>query len=486
MTPSAFIFLYENQLFLTFRNRTVAVWNFRGELVTSFEDHLLWHPDCNTNNIYITSDQDLIISYCKTESDDPLTEGHGRYCSCWYWSGKRIGLWWEWRCNVNGKEGLESSSNIVKNSTVNKEGVANVYVKSRTVVDSIMAGHDKPHDENVGPDTKKSMNFRSLITPSGNGIDMALLVESVRAISERFVNTAYGFFLGKRVAYPVLANYFSSMDGLDSMLENGSWFIRNNPLILKKWNPNVNLLKEDVVNVSVWVKLHGVPMMAFSEDGLSVIATKLGTSLMLDLYTSDKCMQSWGRSSYARSMIELLADVELKVTTVVAMPKLIGEWFYTYTVRVEYEWKPSRCACCKVFGYVQDECPKNIGSDVVKNLKKPNQAPKGVPVGPKVGFKSVKQMYRPKKNNINTSGNKKKDVESTKEVSNLNPFDVLNLVENDVDLGTNGGTSNLASKEVDYPSDHDSEDDIAPVDNEMTSFQASERVGYGTNSLLEQ
>lgn len=65
MTPSAFIFLYENQLFLTFRERTVAVWNFRGELVTSFEDHLLWSPECNTNNIYITSEQDLIISYCK-------------------------------------------------------------------------------------------------------------------------------------------------------------------------------------------------------------------------------------------------------------------------------------------------------------------------------------------------------------------------------------------------------------------------------------
>lgn len=71
MTPSAFIFLYEHQLFLTFRNRTVAVWNFRGELVTSFEDHLLWNPDCNTNNIYITCDQDLIISYCKADSDDP-------------------------------------------------------------------------------------------------------------------------------------------------------------------------------------------------------------------------------------------------------------------------------------------------------------------------------------------------------------------------------------------------------------------------------
>ncbi|XP_006654554.3 uncharacterized protein LOC102703307 [Oryza brachyantha] len=74
MTPSAFIFLYELQLFLTFRNRSVAVWNFRGELVTSFEDHLLWHPDCNTNNIYITSDQDLIISYCKADSNDSSSE----------------------------------------------------------------------------------------------------------------------------------------------------------------------------------------------------------------------------------------------------------------------------------------------------------------------------------------------------------------------------------------------------------------------------
>ncbi|GKB32498.1 putative reverse transcriptase domain-containing protein [Tanacetum coccineum] len=81
-------------------------------------------------------------------------------------------------------------------------------------------------------------------------------------------------------------------------------------LRLKK-NPNVDLLKEDVGNVPVWVKLHGVPVTAFSEDGLSVIATKLGTPLMLDSYTFDMCLQSWGGSSYARVMIELRVDVEL-------------------------------------------------------------------------------------------------------------------------------------------------------------------------------
>ncbi|GKC40417.1 putative reverse transcriptase domain-containing protein [Tanacetum coccineum] len=99
-------------------------------------------------------------------------------------------------------------------------------------------------------------------------------------------------FFGKKVAYPVVANYvrntwgkyglirlmfnsftrlfsfqFSSVNGLDAILENGPWFIRDNPFILKKWHPDENLLKEDVSTVPVWVKLHGVPVIAFSEDG---------------------------------------------------------------------------------------------------------------------------------------------------------------------------------------------------------------------------
>ncbi|GJR37807.1 reverse transcriptase domain-containing protein [Tanacetum coccineum] len=363
-------------------------------------------------------------------------------------------------------------------------------------------------------------------TPGGNEVDVVVPVESIRAISDRFANMAYGFFSGKRVAYPVVANYvrntwvkyglvrlmlnsstgilsfqFSSMDGLDAMLENGSWFIHNNPLILKKWNPDVNLLKEDVVNVLVWVKLHGVPVTAFSEDGLSAIATKLGNPLMLDSYTSDMCIQSWGRSSYARELIEVRVDVELKDNIVV------------------------------------DECPKIIKLDVVKNMKKPSQTLRGVLVGPKVGFQPTKKVYRhiPKKNNVSTSGNKNKDAEPTKEVSKSNSFDVLNSVKNDVDLGTNDGTSNLTNKKanssgssfwnvessststtpivekidkmerliidrtdtlmddegillkrVNSSGYHDSDDEVASVDNDMANFLASKDVGYVTNSLLEQ
>nr|GEV59590.1 hypothetical protein [Tanacetum cinerariifolium] len=139
----------------------------------------------------------------------------------------------------------------------------------------------------------------------------------------------------------------------------------------------------------------------------------------------------------------------------------------------------------------------------------------------------VKQVYKPKMNNVNTSGNKKKDVESTKEVS------VLNSVENDVDLGINRGTSttpiidkkrltrvDLRSKitsttpnvakidkierviidgkvtlvddegkpleKIDSSGNYNSKDEVASVDNGMASFLASKKVSCGTNSLLEQ
>ncbi|GJY92886.1 hypothetical protein Tco_0508668 [Tanacetum coccineum] len=41
-------------------------------------------------------------------------------------------------------------------------------------------------------------------------------------------------------------------------------------------------------------------------------------------------------------------------------------------------------------------------------------------------------------------------------------------------------------EKVDYSGDHDSEVEVEAVDNEMENFLASKRVGYGTNSLLEQ
>nr|GFC00123.1 hypothetical protein [Tanacetum cinerariifolium] len=41
-------------------------------------------------------------------------------------------------------------------------------------------------------------------------------------------------------------------------------------------------------------------------------------------------------------------------------------------------------------------------------------------------------------------------------------------------------------KKVESSNDYDSEDEVASVDNDMARYLASERVGFGTQSLLEQ
>nr|GEZ10686.1 hypothetical protein [Tanacetum cinerariifolium] len=179
----------------------------------------------------------------------------------------------------------------------------------------------------------------------------------------------------------------------------------------------------------------------------------------------DAMLKNGPWSSYARVMIELRADVELKGNIIVAMPKINGEGHYICKVRVEYEWKPPR--------------------------------------------------------------NKKKCVVPSIEVSNSNTFEVLNSVDNDVELGTNEGTTNLVNneatssgssfmnidnssirttpiidkikkfeelltsgkatlvdeagnplKKVEFRDDYDSEDEVASVDNDAARSVASERGAH--------
>nr|GEV62501.1 hypothetical protein [Tanacetum cinerariifolium] len=128
----------------------------------------------------------------------------------------------------------------------------------------------------------KKVNVHTLFTPEGNRIHVVVLVDSIRAISERFANTTYGFFLGKKVAYLVVANY-----------------IRN-----------------------TWGKYRLVRSMFSSYTGLFSFQfssiEELGAML-----------ENGPWSSYAKVMVELRADVELKDNIVVAMPRITREGHYT-------------------------------------------------------------------------------------------------------------------------------------------------------------
>nr|GEW06464.1 reverse transcriptase domain-containing protein [Tanacetum cinerariifolium] len=240
---------------------------------------------------------------------------------------------------------------------------------------------------------------------------------------------------GKKVAYPVVVNYVRNTWGKYG-------------LIRLMFSSSTGLFSFQ------FSSMDGLDAMLKNgpcEDGLSAISTKLGTPQMLDSYTSDNI--------------------------VMAMPKITREGHYTCNVRVEYEWKPSRCSSCKVFSHIHEECTKNTGAGEKKTVMKPSQTSRG------------------------------NGVVSTVEVSNSKPFDALNLVDNDGEFGTNGGTTNLVNNEANLSKlrlldnngnplvptgivESDSKVDVVfdETANLRISTSGKDRSdkGYDTNSLLEQ
>ncbi|XP_071739495.1 uncharacterized protein [Rutidosis leptorrhynchoides] len=258
------------------------------------------------------------------------------------------------------------------------------------------------------------------------------------------------------------------------VIENGPWMIRTAPIILNKWAANVSLTKEDLTKVLVWVKLHDIPLTGYTEDALSKIASKISKPIMLDSYTSTMCIKAWGHPNYARAMIEISANKDLKKDLTVATSGINGASCTIDTVTVEYEWKPPRCSGCNVFGHGDLHCPKNIsvpvatkiidneGFQTVKVTKATghsNNSHRRQNDGFIVGKKTQKMVYRPKKNvdqDGNTSGVQgmvgtvdKQVKEKKNGVPMSNTYDALDGIEEDVETNVH--------KLVDEASDIESE-----------------------------
>ena len=94
-------------------------------------------------------------------------------------------------------------------------------------------------------------------------------------------------------------------------------------------------------------------------------------------------------------MIDICADIELKDTLVVDVPKIESDGYILHTIHVEYEWKPSRCPTCKLFDHSLDQCPKKtvydlnvmnpkkLDTNVLKNVKSQRQTVCGIHIGSK-------------------------------------------------------------------------------------------------------
>ncbi|GJT92394.1 retrovirus-related pol polyprotein from transposon TNT 1-94 [Tanacetum coccineum] len=201
-------------------------------------------------------------------------------------------------------------------------------------------GRDVPSQSDCANDNvpvfNKRVNFRTLINEEFVANNDTMLPKAAK----ESVMSRFGFVKAyEAVLSTVFLFKFDTKSGMDQVIERGPWLIRITPLILNKWAPNVLLKPGEVNKVPVWVKLYNVLVVAYSEDWLSLIATQVGKPIMLDTFTSFMCAESWGRISFARALIEIHANSELKKEVRMAIPIDDDDWtgYTSEVICVEYE-----------------------------------------------------------------------------------------------------------------------------------------------------
>ncbi|GJT28635.1 retrovirus-related pol polyprotein from transposon TNT 1-94 [Tanacetum coccineum] len=225
------------------------------------------------------------------------------------------------------KFGVEASSCVESVNTSQKSVEDNTQPAKGWEDEEIHAmkngeGSQKPSFTSVVNGTNEirsnpKVNFKAMVNyEKVDNSNFVLPIAEVHAVKHKFDNSLVGFFVGKKVAFPLVKNYvtntwtkfgfekvmsddygvfyfkFASLKGLEQVLELGPWMIKNVPLILTKWSPNMSLDKDRVTKVPVWVKFHKVPAVAYSEVGLSLLGTQVGNPIMLDAFTSAMCVEA--------------------------------------------------------------------------------------------------------------------------------------------------------------------------------------------------
>ncbi|KAL0289826.1 UNVERIFIED_CONTAM: hypothetical protein Sradi_7063600 [Sesamum radiatum] len=107
----------------------------------------------------------------------------------------------------------------------------------------------------------------------------------------------------------------------------GALALPGQPVVLQPWEQEMSLRRQKHLQVPVWIRIRHLPMEYWTEDGLSAVASGIGTPLYTDKITKN-CL----RLDFAR-------EIPIKVD-------------------IDYEWLPLRCVHCCSLGHTAATCPE--------------------------------------------------------------------------------------------------------------------------------
>ncbi|KAJ6373808.1 hypothetical protein OIU78_029485 [Salix suchowensis] len=179
---------------------------------------------------------------------------------------------------------------------------------------------------------------RSMI---GFFVSYKLPFHAVQSIANRIWKT-HGLEKTTVMANGFMVFRFNTEAAVGEILARGPWLFGGKAILLQQWQPGFLFDKNKIKTIPVWARLQGLPFPLWNKKGLSLAASMVGKPI-----ACDEATMQCSRLEFARVCIEI--DAEEPIIHQFQVVSSLSE--KPVSVHVSYEWKPARCATCKVFGH---------------------------------------------------------------------------------------------------------------------------------------
>ncbi|XP_019259332.1 PREDICTED: uncharacterized protein LOC109237475 [Nicotiana attenuata] len=141
---------------------------------------------------------------------------------------------------------------------------------------------------------------------------------------------------------------FHTIERRIKVIEEGVQMFDKKPVVVKPWEPEVDVSKEKVDRIPVWIRLKGSDIKYWGKNALTKISGMVGKPLKVDRATTNK-----ERLAFARVLVEM--SINQQYPKQVMFENEVGK---IVKQEVYYEWKPTLCSNCKNFGHDLQDCRK--------------------------------------------------------------------------------------------------------------------------------
>uniref|UniRef100_A0A803NIW6 DUF4283 domain-containing protein n=1 Tax=Cannabis sativa TaxID=3483 RepID=A0A803NIW6_CANSA len=90
------------------------------------------------------------------------------------------------------------------------------------------------------------------------------------------------------ISYGIFLIRFTSIKDRDDILAGGYIFFNKRPVIMKAWDPNLNLKKDDIRTIPIWIQLEDLELKYWGQKSLFKIVGQLGKPIMVDEVTRER------------------------------------------------------------------------------------------------------------------------------------------------------------------------------------------------------